>query len=101
MTPKDRQKRYRDRQKALRQGAIPDENVTAVTSGITPTDQMFEADRPGYYIFEKTVFEKQCWECSKAFSTTMLLNRFCSPHCKQLFLDKSFSLARAASHTAA
>lgn len=60
----------------------------------TATDALFEIDRPGYYIFDQDVREGRCWRCSKPFKTQMELNKFCSPKCKDGYLDEAFGKMR-------
>jgi hypothetical protein len=69
-----------------------EENVTAVN--LTRTDAKFEADRPRYYIFGKEVKERDCWMCGKKYETRLELNKFCSPKCKNEWLDQAFGKLR-------
>ncbi len=99
MTNSERQKRYRDRQNALRSGGIVTETVTeggrnvtvnggSVTAGVTPTDAEFEEDKPGYYIFEEgEPWGRKCWKCGEEFETRLEMNKFCSPGCKDEWLS--------------
>ena len=93
MTNKERQKRYRERQKALRAGGIVTESVTegiTASPSVTDTDVMFEKAKPGYYIFEYgEPWERKCWKCGTAYSTRLELNKFCSPTCKDEFLAEA------------
>lgn len=86
-TNADRQKRYREKQKALRMGSVTGDDT--VTEVMTETDRKFEEKQPGYWIYEISPREKNCWMCGKKFDTRMELNRFCSPECKEKFLDES------------
>ncbi len=99
MTSKERQKRYREKVKALRSGAVSvtDEgkNVTVVTPSVTVgvmrTDRLFEEAKPGYYLFEwGEPWERKCWRCWAEYSTRLELNKFCSPACKEAWLKESF-----------
>lgn len=55
---------------------------------MTETDTKFSEDRPGYYIFVKETFERNCMNCGKKFKTNMSLNRFCKPACKNEVLSR-------------
>ncbi len=93
MTSKERQKRYRERVKALRSGGIVTEDVTGVTcngvESVTATDALFEEKKPGYFIFEEgEPWERNCWTCGKKYETRLELNKFCSPKCKEGFLSR-------------
>lgn len=63
--------------------AIPERKLTRV-------DKLFDAYRPNWYIFGKEVRKVECWECKKSYTTTLEMNRFCSPKCKNTFLDATF-----------
>ena len=91
-TNADRQKRYREKQKALRMGGVTGEEV--VTDVMTETDQKFEEKKPGYWIYETSPRERNCWMCGKNFETRMELNKFCSPECKEKFLDDSLRASK-------
>ena len=98
LSPAEKQKRYRERQK--------DEKVTeSVTkqagnapivtqSGMTRTDALFEARKPGYYIFE-ALRSRKCWQCGDNFDTRLDLNKFCSPDCKDNYLKGALNVQKA------
>lgn len=67
--------------------ARPDRKLTRV-------DRLFDAYRPGWYIFGKEVRNVECWKCGKGYTTTLEMNRFCSPKCKDGFLDSAFGKLR-------
>ena len=98
MTNAEKQKRYREKQKALRSGGIVTEVVTGVTESVTQnvtektkTDRLFEESKPGYWIFEDgEPWERECWRCGDGFETRLELNRFCGPECKEKWLRESF-----------
>lgn len=56
--------------------------------GYTPTDMAFEKYRPGYYIFDKELYSRDCFSCGKKFETHLEMTKFCSPDCKNLLLSK-------------
>src|SRR5712671_6522430 len=96
MTNAEKQKRYRDRQKALRSGAVGVESVTptvtVLVDNMTITDKLFDLDNPGYYIFEKKKpWWRKCWMCGKEYETRLELNKFCTPTCKDQYLASAVS----------
>jgi endogenous inhibitor of DNA gyrase (YacG/DUF329 family) len=60
--------------------------VVASDRKLTSTDQKFDEDRPGWYIFGEEIKEGKCWTCGKPFKTQLEMNRFCSPKCKNEYL---------------
>jgi hypothetical protein len=60
---------------------------------LTKTDRLFEKKKPGYWIYE-TLVERNCWMCGGKFETRMELNKFCSPGCKERFMDESLRASR-------
>lgn len=50
--------------------------------GLTETDVAFERDKPGYYIFDGELRERECCGCGERFETRLGMNRFCGPQCK-------------------
>ncbi len=75
------------------------DTATLETGGVTPeprpevhrtrTDRLFEIRLPGYYIYGSEKKERACWKCGEAFTTRMELNKFCSPRCKDGYLDEA------------
>ena len=61
---------------------------------LTPTDELFEGDRPSYYIYGALDIERKCWQCGQEYVTRMELNKFCSPDCKNKWLTDSFRSMR-------
>lgn len=49
---------------------------------MTTTDQIFEADKPAYYVYSAERKER-CLHCGKIFETRLEFNRFCSPSHKE------------------
>ena len=61
----------------------------------TATDALFDAAKPGYYIFDAPLKDRHCWACGKPYATRLDLNKFCSPTCKRQYLAKAFSTKAA------
>jgi len=57
---------------------------------LTEADKLFEADRPGWYIFDKRIWKRICWKCGLGFETHLELGKFCSPGCKDGYLVEAF-----------
>lgn len=55
---------------------------------MTETDKAFDKEKPGYYLFSETEFERNCLSCNKKFKTTLERNRFCKPSCKREALGR-------------
>ncbi len=53
------------------------------------TDKAFDEDKPGYYIFGEKEYERECWKRGGKFKTRLDMNKFCSPGCKDAFLDEA------------
>lgn len=73
-----------DAARTERSGAIA--GVAPKSSTLSRTDQKFDEDRPGWYIFGKEVKDGNCWTCGKPFKTQLEMNRFCSTKCKNEYL---------------
>jgi len=56
---------------------------------LSDTDALFDADRPGWYIFDSDSKKRECWKCGAGFETRLGMNKFCSPKCKNEFLDSA------------
>ena len=67
-------------------------NQTSLETLRTPTDALFEADQPGYYIYQTEERTGHCRQCGKHFTTRLELNRFCSPSCKREFVNSLSTL---------
>lgn len=61
--------------------------MTITANKMSKTDRLFDADRPGWYIFDGVEKERECWKCGKEYRTRLSMNKFCSPGCKNEFLD--------------
>jgi hypothetical protein len=85
MDRKQYQREWVKRKRALQK---PVDNTSVDVAAVdSETDHLFEADKPGYYIFDSKLQERSCHFCAKHFSTRLALNRFCSPACKHEYLD--------------
>ncbi len=56
---------------------------------MTATDKLFEEKKPGYWIWDSVVRGKECWMCGLKFETRLELNKFCSPKCKEEWLNEA------------
>lgn len=65
---------------------------------LSKSDQLKDQDRPGWYIFGDVEREKNCWKCGKKFTTRLEMGRFCSPKCRNEFLDSTFSKKQNEKH---
>jgi protein-arginine kinase activator protein McsA len=95
----EKQKAYRERKRG--NVTIPGENVTGVTEQesivtqeLSVTDKLFDADRPGWYIFGAETKERGCWKCGDTYETRLEMNKFCSPACKNLYLKEAFEMGK-------
>lgn len=84
---KEYQKRYMKQKRLERKGLTPESNSGAEklesNAGKSNTDEMFEAMRPGYYVFGREEREAICFTCYKKFRTRLELLKFCSPRCQK------------------
>lgn len=75
------------RKKASRQGAPETpvqpvvEKGTQTTPHLTPTDQLFEDEKPNYYKLGDRTYDRTCLICKAKYQTRAELRRFCSPLC--------------------
>jgi len=91
-TPAERLKAWRERQRNVSPETIETFQSETIERNVThtPTDALFEAAKPGYYIFDGEVKERSCWRCGEAYTTRLDLNKFCSPACKHMYLKEAF-----------
>ncbi len=101
------QREYMRRKRGLDLGvkeAVADDATEEETGVVTPgprsevhrtrTDRLFENRLPSYYIYGSEKKERVCWRCGDPFTTRMELNKFCSPKCKDGYLDEAFGKMR-------
>ncbi len=65
------------------------------TMRLTKTDEKFEDQRPGYWIYGIEVIKRECWKCGDKFETRLEMNKFCSPQCKEKWLSDAFGKLRS------
>ncbi len=68
----------------------PEPEAVVEKRPMTRTDRLFETRLPNYYVYGSEKKERACWKCGEAFTTRMELNKFCSPKCKDGYLDEAF-----------
>jgi hypothetical protein len=59
---------------------------------MTKTDETFEADKPGYWIYDEEVYVEKCLQCGKEFETQLELNRFCTREHQKEWLKQATTI---------
>lgn len=85
---------YDDRTGRLDASEAPVTVDSSVSLPMTKTDRKFEESKPGYWIYGKELRARECWMCGEAFETRLELNKFCSPDCKDKWLNDAFGKMR-------